>query len=528
MKQSVISYVPMAERYDVLVLGGGTAGVMAACAAGREGKKALILEREYALGGTATLSLTIPRMTNHIPGFVSNSSLAEELQQTLEAKKEGGDTYFCDPQMQKVELEAMCAQYGVAILYGAELVSVVKTEKQIDEVIVSTRGGLRGYRADCFVDCTGDACLARRSGCKTECGYENENQPMTLRFCVGGVDVKKVEKTLLDWGYRFGGDHFPMEFYSLWREEAFNPFTKLLRQGVNEGRLTERDGSYVQVYYHQTLGKDTLWFNCPEAGHITSAADAESVTEMILYSRKSAMRIMSFLKERFPGFEEAYIQSFADIPGIRESYRLDGEYIMTEKDIEARCRFEDAVAQSAYPIDIHNEKNLVLIHMDPGEYYEIPYRCMLPREVDNLLVAGRWCFRNLCGTVFHADSADLHGAGRSGGHCGCDVAAGQDGGRRAGAPPHDRARGEVSVRHRRGFCRPKKDFFDSARIEYLLSIFGLIIYDKARKKDDNSFRPAGSCPFRYPRPAVSGGSAHGVRGRQRAQAQYRQSGSFWL
>lgn len=145
----------------------------------------------------------------------------------------------------------------------------------------------------------------------------------------------------------------------------------------------------MQVYYHQTLGKDTLWFNCPEAGHITSAADAESVTEMILYSRKSAMRIMSFLKERFPGFEEAYIQSFADIPGIRESYRLDGEYIMTEKEIEARCRFEDAVAQSAYPIDIHNEKNLVLIHMDPGEYYEIPYRCMLPREVDNLLVAGR-------------------------------------------------------------------------------------------------------------------------------------------
>ena len=70
-----------AERYDVLVLGGGTAGVMAACAAGREGKKALILEREYALGGTATLSLTIPRMTNHIPGFVGNSSLAEELQQ---------------------------------------------------------------------------------------------------------------------------------------------------------------------------------------------------------------------------------------------------------------------------------------------------------------------------------------------------------------------------------------------------------------------------------------------------------------
>lgn len=99
---------------------------------------------------------------------------------------------------------------------------------------------------------------------------------MTLRFCVGGVDVARVEQTLKEWGYRFGGDHFPMEFYSLWREESFNPFTKLLREGVKEGALTERDGSYVQIYYHPTLGKDVLWFNCPEAGHILDAVSARS------------------------------------------------------------------------------------------------------------------------------------------------------------------------------------------------------------------------------------------------------------
>lgn len=212
---------------------------------------------------------------------------------------------------------------------------------------------------------------------------------MTLRFCVGGVDVARVEQTLKEWGYRFGGDHFPMEFYSLWREESFNPFTKLLREGVKEGALTERDGSYVQIYYHPTLGKDVLWFNCPEAGHILDAVSARSVTEMVLYSRKSAVRILTFLKRRFPGFEHSYLQTFSSIPGIRESRRLVGEYVLTEEDIRARRRFDDCVAQTAYPVDIHNEHNLVLIHLEPGEYYEIPYRCLVTRELDNLLVAGR-------------------------------------------------------------------------------------------------------------------------------------------
>lgn len=75
--------------------------------------------------------------------------------------------------------------------------------------------------------------------------------------------------------------------------------------------------------------------------------------------------------------------------GIRESRRLVGEYMLTEEDIRARCRFDDCVAQTAYPVDIHNEHNLVLIHLEPGEYYEIPYRCLVTREMDNLLVAGR-------------------------------------------------------------------------------------------------------------------------------------------
>lgn len=389
MAQLTINYKPVDKTYDVIVAGGGTAGVMAACAAAREGARVIILEREYALGGTSTLALTVPRMTNHMPQLTGNSSLADELQSSMEREGCAGDTYFASPEMAKLHLEEMCVRYGVEVLYGAELVGAELKGRKVETVVVNTASGLLGYAARAFIDCTGGARLALACGCETACGVEGENQPMTLRFCVGGVDVARVEQTLKEWGYRFGGDHFPMEFYSLWREESFNPFTKLLREGVKEGALTERDGSYVQIYYHPTLGKDVLWFNCPEAGHILDAVSARSVTEMVLYSRKSAVRILTFLKRRFPGFEHSYLQAFSSIPGIRESRRLVGEYVLTEEDIRARRRFDDCVAQTAYPVDIHNEHNLVLIHLEPGEYYEIPYRCLVTRELDNLLVAGR-------------------------------------------------------------------------------------------------------------------------------------------
>lgn len=395
-----LNYEPVERMYDVIVVGGGTAGVMAACAAAREGARTLLLEREYALGGTSTLALTVPRMTNHMPQITGNSALADELQRRMETDGCAGDTYFASPEMAKLYLERMCAHYGVEVLYGAELVGAQAADRHLERVVVNTAAGALGYTARAFIDCTGGAQLALACGCETVCGMGGENQPMTLRFSVGGVEVSRVEQTLKAWGYRFGGDHFPMEFYSLWREESFNPFTQLLRQGVEEGALTERDGSYVQIYHHPSLGKDVLWFNCPEAGHIRDAVSACSVTKMVLYSRESAMRILRFLQRRFPGFERSYLQAFSSIPGIRESRRLVGEYVLTEDDIRARRHFDDAVAQTAYPVDIHNEHNLVLIHLEPGEYYEIPYRCLVTREMDNLLVAGR-----CASTTFAAQSS---------------------------------------------------------------------------------------------------------------------------
>ena len=232
MAQLTLNYQPMQRTYDVAVAGGGTAGVMAACAAAREGARVIMLEREYALGGTSTLALTVPRMTNHMPQLTGNSSLADELQRSMEQDGFAGDTYFASPEMAKLYLERMCARYGVEVLYGAEVTGVRLAGRKLQEVVINTASGMIGYTAGAFVDCTGGARLALACGCETDCGMDGENQPMTLRFSVGGVDVSRVEQTLKEWGYRFGGDHFPMEFYSLWREVCFNPFTRLLREGV--------------------------------------------------------------------------------------------------------------------------------------------------------------------------------------------------------------------------------------------------------------------------------------------------------
>ena len=145
----------------------------------------------------------------------------------------------------------------------------------------------------------------------------------------------------------------------------------------------------MQVFNHEKLGAHTLWFNCPEARHIASATDPESLTSLVRYGHEAALRLHRYLKSDFPGFENSRIGTFSAVPGVRESRRLRGRYILSEEDLKARRHFPDGIAQSAYPIDIHDDQDQLVIHFKDGEFYEIPYRSLCPEEYDNLLVAGR-------------------------------------------------------------------------------------------------------------------------------------------
>lgn len=390
MNNVCLNYKDDDNRYDIIVIGGGTSGSIAAMAAAREGKKVLILEREYALGGTSTLAQVNPRMHNKTKPDIYNSSLLKEIQSNLEKNGYGYDGQWFNPIMMAPCLENFCEKYGVKIIYGACFIDVIKTGEKIDKAIFMTASGLKAYKADCFIDATGGAAVAIAAGCSYESGDANgNNQPMTLRFSIANVDVQKFKEFGQELSLYVEMDEPWFEVFSLWSYKD-SKLTEIFKKAVEDGVIEERDGNYIQAFTCKYSGDGILWCNCPEAGFIRNANDSECITEMILYSRKASVRLQKFFKTYIKGFENCEIHSFATIPGIRESNRVVGKYHVEVEDYINRAKFKDAVAQTAYPIDIHAEHMDDLELMKPGEFYEIPFSAMLPKDgANNLLVSGR-------------------------------------------------------------------------------------------------------------------------------------------
>ncbi len=165
------------------------------------------------------------------------------------------------------------------------------------------------------------------------------------------------------------------------------------------------------------LGRpDELAFNCPRIAGL-SATDAWDLSRAQTIGRQKIRRIARFFKTHVKGFENSYIGTIAPMVGVRESRRIVGDYTLTEEDYLTEARFPDAVARNSYPIDIHSVKakgGLIMKHLPPGHYHEIPYRCLLPVGIENLLVAGPLPVRHVCRAGRRAYPAELPRPGRSG------------------------------------------------------------------------------------------------------------------
>ncbi|MCI9415779.1 MAG: FAD-dependent oxidoreductase [Clostridiales bacterium] len=394
-------------EYDVVVIGGGTAGAFAGIAAADSGKKVLILERSYSLGGTATLAQVTPLMSNNLDR-ADNSYLTLRLKEKMMAigaedhpvwSRGGG---WFSPVMLIYVLEQMAKEAGAEIVYGADFVSVNKTGDHIDSVCVNTVEGLQLVHAKTFIDATGDALVACRAGCPCQTGDEQtgNNQPASLRFAVSGVDMPALRSYLNSIGIPVRDDDEYIELASLWSYKD-RPLTELFRKGVEDGELEYNDVAYFQSFCAPCNG-GVIYFNCPEAPDLLNTVHASSLTDIVLTCREAAVRLHTFMKKHVGGFENSAISSFAEIPGIREGRRIEGQYVLTEKDYNDRMKISDAVAQTGYPVDVHGhvEEDYGTRPMQYGEYVEIPYRCLVPKNADNLLVAGR-CIS----TTFIAQSA---------------------------------------------------------------------------------------------------------------------------
>ncbi|MCI8554293.1 MAG: FAD-dependent oxidoreductase [Clostridiales bacterium] len=399
-EKSAVSYPcgTFAGEYDVVVVGGGTAGAFAAIAAADSGKKVLLLERAYSLGGSATLAQVTPLMANVLPKYTDNSYLTLRLKERMMAVgaenhpnwSVGGGSF--NPVRLAYELEQMAQESGVEILYGADFVGVNREGDRIESVCINTINGLQLVRGKTFVDATGDALVAWRAGCPCVTGDEKtgKNQPASLRFSVAGVHMPGFRAFLNSIGIPIEDDDEYAELGCIW-SNGCKPSVQMLplfSKGIEDGELEQGDVEYFQCFCAPCLN-GMVYFNCPEAVDLRNTVDAASVTKIVLTCRAAAVRLHTFFKKHVGGFENSTIAAFAEIPGIREGRRIEGEYVLTTEDY-CQCRkAEDAVTQNAYPVDVHGDTENNGSVFPAGEYMEIPYRCLIPKGVDNLLVAGR-------------------------------------------------------------------------------------------------------------------------------------------
>lgn len=356
-------------KYDVITVGGGWAGCAAAISAAREGARVLLIEKSGFLGGASCNCYVNPFMPyrTKINGVTTELSAGIFAEIRKNIAKLGGmyknsETY--NEEILKLVLDRMTGKSNVTVLFHSYLSDVEKEGRYIKSVTCVNKSGKQTFYADYFIDATGDADLAAMSGCPFRLGREKDElcQPMTLCFRISGVDV---EKAFLE-------------------SKAINALYKKFKD-ENKIRNPRED---ILKFHHTSNG--VLHLNSTRVIK-KSPINAFDLSTAEIEAREQVYELYTFLKENFSCFENAELLSSAPEIGVRESRMIDGHYILTEEDLKNCTKFDDGIAACNYDIDIHNPEGSGTSHyyFKEGEYYTIPYRCLLPKGTDNLLAAGR-------------------------------------------------------------------------------------------------------------------------------------------
>ncbi len=374
------STVALNEEYDVIVCGGGPAGCNAAIAAAREGAKTLLLEASGMLGGMATKGLVNAWTPIHDGERIIHAGLTfqiiKEVKESMpHIKHDRWNWVPVNYEKLKVVLDRMVTESGADVLLHSFVTGVeMKDDRNIDVVLVANKSGLTAYRAKVFIDCTGDADLYAWAGKEFMKGDEQGRlQPTTMCFVLTHMNEDQ---------YLYNP----------------NPDQKLRTKYHNMIHEAQKNGYELpdDHFVPQKIAPGTYSFN---AGHVygIDSTDPKSLTYACIQGRKGAWELTRALKDYCPEcFSQAIMQQTAPTIGLRESRRIIADYCFTMEDYIKRQSFPDEVLRGKYPIDVHEEEVGMIRntledyeHYGPGESYGVPYRCMCPRDLDNVLVAGR-------------------------------------------------------------------------------------------------------------------------------------------
>jgi len=402
--------IPVTGEYDVIVAGGGVAGTGAAMAAGKRGCKTLIIEAASALGGLATMGLV------NIPlDFVSG--LGIEMFEELE-KVNAHWHRNTDPEKHKLVLDRMVKKYNCDMLLVTQVIDTVMDGDTVCGVVIATKKGPEAILAKRVIDCSGDSDVAYYAGAELFEGREGDrmSQACSLEFIMAGVDWDKYTESDI--------------------KKNDPKWLELIKKALKSGELPFEPDNHLNWITHLPgrplhCGKDEVSI-CFAHSRNCYPCDTRDLTRMYLEGREQADFISRFIIKRVPGFEASYLSYTAPLLGVRESRRIAGEYVLNARDIASLRKFDDVITISMHGYDIHNFDGPGNIKWAPLEIdgktqyvicnaggfgtttpppggmpvvnikgqtaenavfdatsYDIPWRCLIPKRVENLLAAGR-------------------------------------------------------------------------------------------------------------------------------------------
>lgn len=370
------------KKYDLIVAGGGLAGVSSAIAAARAGVSVLLVEASGALGGALSGAQVYPfcpyytEKNGEVTKTVNAGLFSEMIKRHNEKivghfppaepniKQADGDIRRFKPEYFKMVLDDMVSEYNVDVLYHSTIYDVAFSGRKIERISVATRAGKLSLEADFFIDATGDGQVFYLAGCDHLLGRDKDNlcQPMTTCFRVCNIDLPLYKKELPE-------------------------LQKLYKEKRASGEITNPRENLLQFY---GIGEGIVHYNTTRVVML-DPTDPLSLSRAETEARRQVYEVMDFLKKNSKAYRDAVLISVASEIGVRESRKLKGVHIITEDELFDCTVFDDSIALGNYDVDIHSPDGTGtrIRKFDRDKYYTIPYRSLLPKEYDNLLVAGR-------------------------------------------------------------------------------------------------------------------------------------------